>query len=51
MQVKPGRLSGLFHIYPQVYRDARGYFLEVFEKRRYQTFRGITAEFVQDNRS
>lgn len=24
MQVKPGRLSGLFHIYPQVYRDERG---------------------------
>lgn len=51
MQVKPGRLSGLFHIYPQVYRDERGYFLEVFEKRRYQTLLGITDEFVQDNRS
>lgn len=51
MQVKPGRLSGICHIYPQVYHDERGYFLEVFEKRRYQTLLGISDEFVQDNRS
>ncbi|MGL5372565.1 MAG: dTDP-4-dehydrorhamnose 3,5-epimerase [Plesiomonas shigelloides] len=51
MQVKPGQLSGLYHIYPQIYCDDRGFFLELFERERYQTLLGITDDFVQDNYS
>lgn len=37
-------------IEPQVFGDVRGYFLEVWNKSRYEEA-GITCEFVQDNES
>jgi dTDP-4-dehydrorhamnose 3,5-epimerase len=36
---------------PQVYRDARGFFMESFNAREFAALTGVTAEFVQDNHS
>lgn len=38
-------------IQPKIYGDERGFFLETFEKRRYQSILGIDLDFVQDNHS
>ncbi len=43
-------LEGLLVIEPQVFRDARGYFVETYNRQRYLDA-GIEAEFVQDNQS
>jgi dTDP-4-dehydrorhamnose 3,5-epimerase len=37
-------------IEPQLYRDERGFFTEVYQKRHFDEF-GLVAEFVQDNHS
>ncbi|HGL4529462.1 TPA: dTDP-4-dehydrorhamnose 3,5-epimerase, partial [Enterobacter roggenkampii] len=37
-------------IEPKVFGDERGYFFEIYHKRRYQEF-GFGLDFVQDNRS
>lgn len=46
----PTPLSGLLIIEPKVFGDARGFFLETYEKKRYGET-GIPDEFVQDNLS
>ncbi|MGK2960212.1 MAG: dTDP-4-dehydrorhamnose 3,5-epimerase [Candidatus Malihini olakiniferum] len=38
-------------IQPKVFGDARGFFLEAFEKNRYQQMLNIDLDFVQDNHS
>ena len=43
-------LEGLLVIEPQIFRDARGYFVETYNRQRYLDA-GIEAEFVQDNQS
>lgn len=43
-------IEGLLVIEPKVFRDARGYFVETYNRQRYFDA-GITAEFVQDNQS
>ena len=43
-------LPGVFIIQPQVFGDARGYFMETFKKIDYEAI-GIDKEFVQDNES
>lgn len=43
-------IEGLLVIEPQVFRDARGYFVETYNRQHYLDA-GITAEFVQDNQS
>lgn len=43
-------IEGLLVIEPQVFRDARGYFVETYNRQRYVDA-GITAQFVQDNQS
>mgnify|MGYP003296224889 CR=1 FL=1 len=43
-------LEGLLVIEPQLFRDARGYFVETYNEQRYQDA-GIDARFVQDNQS
>jgi len=50
MIVKPTTIEGVYEIYPRVFEDERGYFLESFqlEKLREQ---GIDVPFVQDNQS
>ena len=50
MEVIQTPIEGLLVIQPQVFRDARGYFVETYNEQRYREA-GITAQFVQDNQS
>ena len=43
-------IEGLLVIEPQVFRDARGYFVETYNEQRYREA-GIDTVFVQDNQS
>ena len=43
-------LPGVLIIEPKVFSDARGFFVETYQRERYQSM-GMTAEFVQDNLS
>lgn len=42
-------IDGLLHLIPKVFEDARGYFLEAYNKQDYDL--GINYFFVQDNLS
>jgi dTDP-4-dehydrorhamnose 3,5-epimerase len=46
----PTKLAGAVVIEPEVHRDERGSFLEVFHARKFEAA-GIAAAFVQDNHS
>lgn len=50
MEIIKTPIEGLLVIEPQVFRDARGYFVETYNEERYQQA-GIAARFVQDNQS
>ena len=50
MRVIPTDLPGVLLIEPDVYRDARGFFLETYHAEKYRAH-GIVGPFVQDNRS
>ncbi|QDY42264.1 dTDP-4-dehydrorhamnose 3,5-epimerase [Candidatus Pantoea soli] len=51
MDVIATRIADVKIIQPAVFGDARGFFLETFEKRRYQQLLDIDLDFVQDNYS
>ena len=51
MRVTPLAISDVVLIEPQVYADERGFFLESFNRRRYEEALGRKLEFVQDNHS
>ncbi|WP_025119487.1 MULTISPECIES: dTDP-4-dehydrorhamnose 3,5-epimerase [unclassified Serratia (in: enterobacteria)] len=51
MQVTDTKIDGVKIIQPKVFGDARGFFLETFEKKRYQEMLDIDLDFVQDNHS
>ena len=46
----PTELPGVLIVEPDVYRDARGFFLETYAESRYREG-GIDVAFVQDNHS
>ena len=48
--VIPCGIEGLLEIQPTVHRDARGYFIETYNKRDMEEA-GLFMEFVQDNQS
>ena len=50
MRATPTELPGVLLIDPDVYRDARGFFLESFHTEKYRSI-GISERFVQDNHS
>ena len=50
MKVIPTELPGVLIIEPSVFGDDRGFFLEIYQRRRFAEA-GITTEFVQDNLS
>jgi dTDP-4-dehydrorhamnose 3,5-epimerase len=50
MKVEQTILPGVVIIKPDVFGDARGFFIETFRTTRYEEA-GITAAFVQDNHS
>jgi dTDP-4-dehydrorhamnose 3,5-epimerase len=43
-------IEGLIVIAPKIFRDARGYFFESYNKKEFEQ-EGLTTEFVQDNES
>lgn len=51
MQVIDTKISDVKIIQPKVFGDERGFFLETFEKKRYQDMLNIDLDFVQDNHS
>ena len=51
MEVITTKIADVKIIQPKVFGDARGFFLETFEKRRYQQLLDIDLDFVQDNYS
>jgi len=51
MKVIQTALAGVVIIEPKVFGDERGFFLETFQKERYQKLCGIDLDFVQDNHS
>ena len=50
MNVIKTPIEGLLVIEPQVFKDARGYFVETYNEERYRAA-GIDTVFVQDNQS
>lgn len=50
LQHESTQLPGVKVFTPQVYRDARGFFMELFHARSYREF-GVARPFVQDNLS
>jgi len=51
MQIYKTNLSGVLRIEPKVFGDARGFFLETYNKARYMDAGFPDVEFVQDNHS
>ncbi len=51
MKLVETRIPGVLILEPQVFGDARGFFYESFNQRRFQELTGIAANFVQDNHS
>ena len=50
MRIIATSLPGVLIVEPKVFPDARGFFVETYQRERYQAM-GLTAEFVQDNLS
>lgn len=50
MEVAPTDLPGVFLLKPRRFSDARGYFVETYNRRSFQAA-GIDVVFVQDNQS
>ena len=50
MKVIPSKLEGVTILEPQSFGDHRGYFMEIFQARRYAEA-GVDRRFVQDNLS
>lgn len=51
MKVIDTKIADVKIIQPKVFGDERGFFLETFEKKRYQEMLNIDYDFVQDNHS
>ena len=51
MQALPTALAGVFILEPTVFGDARGFFLESYNRRRFAAATGVDPQFVQDNHS
>jgi dTDP-4-dehydrorhamnose 3,5-epimerase len=50
LNILPTSLPEILLIEPKVFQDERGFFLESYQKKKFQEI-GIVAEFVQDNHS
>lgn len=51
MRIQPTKLPGVLVIQPDVFQDTRGFFLESWQRDRFNHAIGRTVEFVQDNHS
>lgn len=50
MNIRKTEIEGLVVIEPQMFKDARGWFMETYNEQRYREA-GIDVRFVQDNQS
>lgn len=50
MEIRPLNIADVKLVIPQIHRDARGFFSEIYSRRDFDTA-GIATEFVQDNHS
>lgn len=51
MKVLQTAIPEVLLLEPQVFGDERGFFLESFNRRKFEAATGVAAEFVQDNHS
>lgn len=51
MQALPTALEGVLILEPAVFGDARGFFMESYNRRRFAAATGLDVDFVQDNHS
>lgn len=51
MQIITTALPGVLILEPKVFGDARGFFLESYNQRTFNSLTGLNPEFVQDNHS
>jgi len=51
MKINTTNLEGVLHIEPKVFGDARGFFLETYNKERYMAAGFPDVDFIQDNHS
>jgi dTDP-4-dehydrorhamnose 3,5-epimerase len=51
MKVTPTELPGVLVIEPKLFSDPRGFFLESYNRRKFNQATGLDVEFVQDNQS
>lgn len=51
MQCKATHLSECYILEPRVIQDSRGYFMESFNEKTFETLTGLSVHFVQDNQS
>lgn len=49
MEFKKEEIDGIISIYPKIFGDDRGYFLETFNEKKYQELIGKEFIFCQDN--
>ena len=49
MEYKKEEIEGIISIFPKIFGDVRGYFLETFNEMKYQELIGNNYKFVQDN--
>ena len=50
MEVRETFIEGLVEIYPRIFKDERGFFLETYNKEAFERA-GIKTVFIQDNQS
>jgi dTDP-4-dehydrorhamnose 3,5-epimerase len=50
MEVRETFIEGLVEIYPRIFKDERGFFLETYNKEAFEKS-GIKTVFIQDNQS
>ena len=51
MNVQPTAIEGVFVLEPKVFGDARGFFMESYNRRAFREATGLDIDFVQDNHS
>ena len=49
MNSRPGPITGIWLLTPKVHADARGQFVESFQKNRFAEQTGFSVDFIQDN--
>lgn len=51
MMIQPTKIKDCYLVEPTVFPDARGYFMETFNRKVFEAATGLCGAFVQDNQS